>query len=378
MAFLFSRNAKLYVELEGTGDSPSVNYVWQMPVLDGFSFSQTTESTEIVASEAGTAPARGRLLFNTALNPVEWSFSTYVRPFKTAGDTLSGALDGAANDIHAVEEVLWAMLFGCNGFTPSTALFTGASGTPHTITNNVSSTFSLASSNVSNMPDKWNLYFSFEEAGSAQKVYKLSSAVVNSATVDFDIEGIATIQWSGFAKNIVDEGTTIPSKDYYEKITDTSTFIRNKLSTIDLTRTDTSPDETYNVAITGGSISFENNITYLTPEELGIVNQPFANIAGTRTISGSLTCYLDTTAGKSGELLADLNADTTTVRNKFDMAVNIGGTSGNRLTFDIPTAHLEVPALSVEDLLTMEVTFHAQPATNDFSATNEATIIYRV
>lgn len=376
MALLFSRNAKVYVELEGIGDSPGVNTVWEIPVLDGFSFSQASESTEIVASEAGGTASRGRLLFNTAINPVEWSFSTYVRPFKTTASGSGGAYEGTLNQIHAVEEVLWAMLFGGDTFTAATALYSRSSTSFHTLGTTTGSTFSLAASNLGSFSDNWNLYFSFETGGTAEKVYKLSSAVVNSATIDFDIEGIATIQWSGFAKAIVDEGTSIPSRDYYEKITDTSTFIRNKLSTLTLQKKFGSPETEYNINITGGSITFENNVTYLTPEELGIVNQPFANIAGTRSISGNLTCYLDTSSPKSGNLYEDLVGATTTVRNNFDMAMNIGGTSGNRLIIDIPQAHLEVPNIGIEDLITLDVTFHAQPSSNSFTATDEASIIY--
>ena len=86
-----------------------------------------------------------------------------------------------------------------------------------------------------------------------------------------------------------------------------------------------------------------------------------------------------TAAGKSADLLADLAADTTTVRNVFDMAINIGGTTAStpRITFDLPTAHVEVPTIGVEDLLTLEVMFHGQPSGGDVDNTDEATIIYR-
>ena len=35
----FSRDSKMYIEFDG--------YVWEVPVLDGFSFSQATNSSEI-------------------------------------------------------------------------------------------------------------------------------------------------------------------------------------------------------------------------------------------------------------------------------------------------------------------------------------------
>ena len=137
--------------------------------------------------------------------------------------------------------------------------------------------------------------------------------------------------------------------------------------------------DVYDIVVTGGSINFENNISYLTPEELGKVNSPLANITGSRSISGNLTCYLDTdlTTSKSGELFADLVSDTDTVRNRFDMAINVGGTAAPCLTFDIPTAHLEVPVVNVEDLLTLDIAFHAQPSAGNADNTDEATIIYK-
>ena len=378
MAFLFSRNAKVYVELESSDNIVTTgNTVWQVPVLDGFSFSQGVESTEITALEAGATPSRGRLLFNTAVLPVEWSFSTYIRPFASTGSGTGGAWTGTNGTIHAVEEVLWAMFLGADTFTVGTGTFSrnGASGTMHIPGTSGGSQYTLTHANLPSFTSKFSIYVSFESGGTAEKVYRITDAVVNSATIDFDIEGIATIQWSGFGKNITDQGTVIPTRDIYEKVEDTSTFIRNRLSTLSLDLETPSLASSL-ISLTGGSITFENNITYLTPEELGIVNQPFANIAGTRSITGNLTCYLDTKTNGSALLWKTLLEATTTVRNKADMEISIGGGTGNRLTFDIPTAHLEIPTIGVEDLLTLDVAFHAQPATSDFSATNELTFKY--
>ena len=376
MALQFTRNAKVYVELSSD--------VWQVPVLDGFSFTQSVNSSEVTVNEAGSTSRRARLLFNDNLAPVEWSFSTYVRPFRTAGDGSGGNWDGNANDVHAVEEVLWAMLMGADTFTSSTAVWTGNSTTINTQSvlspTDYQNSLSFAASNQSKFSDDFNLYFSFEETGNTQ-VYRITQAVVNSATIDFDIDGIATIQWSGFGKQVVDRTTNIPTRTIYEDITDTSNFIRNRISTVSLTRTDVSPDDTFDLVLTGGSFSVENNISYLTPEELGVVNIPLANVTGARAISGNLTCYLDNDTGnsKSGELFADMVADTSTVRNVYDMAINVGGTTAStpRLTLDIPTAHLEVPVIGVEDLLTLDVAFHGQPSNGDVDNTDEMTVIYR-
>ncbi|MEC7223030.1 MAG: tandem-95 repeat protein, partial [Verrucomicrobiota bacterium] len=44
--------------------------------------------------------------------------------------------------------------------------------------------------------------------------------------------------------------------------------------------------------LNGGNVTISNNITFITPEELGIVNVPIGHVTGTRSVSGSFTCYL--------------------------------------------------------------------------------------
>ena len=76
----FSRDSMMFLEFD--------SFVWEIPVLDGFSFSQATNSSEITLNEmessAGVSRS-GRRAFNDSLAPGEWSFSTYVRPFTAAG-----------------------------------------------------------------------------------------------------------------------------------------------------------------------------------------------------------------------------------------------------------------------------------------------------
>jgi hypothetical protein len=63
------------------------------------------------------------------------------------------------------------------------------------------------------------------------------------------------------------------------------------------------------------------------------------------------------------------------------MAVNIGGVAADgsapNFTLDLPTAHIEVPVINVEDLLTLDVTFHGQVSNGNVDNTDEATIVYR-
>ena len=71
-----------------------------------------------------------------------------------------------------------------------------------------------------------------------------------------------------------------------------------------------------------------NNVTFITPEEIGLVNTPIGHVTGTRSVSGSMNCYLskDTTVTtNSADLWEDLKSITTTVTNSFALDFKIGG-----------------------------------------------------
>lgn len=206
MALQFQRNADVYIELMDTARSGTLQ-TWKVPVLEGFSFSQAVNSSEITVNEAGETSRRARLLFNDSLAPAEWSFSTYVRP------VVDSSLVGSP------EAALWAMLFGAkeyfDGSSPDNGFGTYYNSTfatsPVTKTNAVTATtntFNMNTSNLSAMPDNWNIVFAFED-GTNKQYFRMNKAVVNSASIDFDIDGIATISWSGFAQDLDDAGTNL-------------------------------------------------------------------------------------------------------------------------------------------------------------------------
>lgn len=520
----FSRDSRLYMEKDG--------YFWSIPVLDGFSFSQATNATEITLNEMEDASGRsrrGRKMFTDSLSAAEFSFSTYIRPFKSAGgkSNTSGRADsnaGGGNHHHAVEEALWVAMAGQNVYVPSTGKFkhgsTGGALTSVTIASGetdtdsgdrVDGTYNIAiptvgadadasatvasgsgsntggtnaviqvvvssgtavatitergtgfdTGNTITIGDElmggdgsgdalvlnvtsesftsdatdldinffdssraslgtFNLYFVFSDRSAGRLLYKLKDAVINEASIDFDIDGIATINWSGFAGQIQEVPTglnagqftaqdTFPnpgaagaiwidtndSDKFYistsatnaaaswyavidEGTTDTGNFIRNRLTQLTLApettfRSNTtftnaagnsdSYETSYNVAITGGNVTISNNISYLTPEELGKVNQPIEHVTGTRTVTGSVTCYLassDAATNRSKDLFKDLVADINTVINKFAITLQVGGTDSTKPRFQIsmPTAHLEIPSHSIEDVISLETNFH--------------------
>lgn len=374
--FYFSRDTKVYLTPAG-----STAVAWEIPVLDGFSFSQATNTSEITLAEASSGTnksRRSRQMFTDSYAPAEWSFSTYMRPFgavPAGSDTSlwepSASISG--NPQHAVEEALWAFFVGASTFTKGNG--STASAWNDGITNSdTSMVVDWTASELSTLTE-FDLYFELGGATAGNDVcYKIANCAVNEASIDFDIDGIATIAWSGFGKIITESGTATPSftAEITEGTTTTSNFIRNRLTNLGITAADTSTfpgagSGVYNLVLTGGNITISNNLTYLTPETLGVVNQPLGNVTGTRSISGNFTCYLDHTAGASADLFEDLIEATSVITNSFDLTFGIGGASSvtPSVQIELPKCHFEVPAHSMDDVISLETNFHALPASLD-------------
>ena len=384
----FSRDSKMYVEIGSN--------VWEIPVLDGFSFSQANNSTEVTLSEmedtSGTSK-RGRRVFNDSLAPVEWSFSTYARPFLSEGSSAAGNAEKDGTDKHhAVEEILWALMAGAATYTAPgasqatalTGLTFSSTATPNTTAGTGMSELDFDSSNKATLGTA-NIYFSLDDGGTNPVVYKLNEAVVNEASVDFDVDGIATIAWSGFGKTLTQDSK--PTRTVFEAITSTNNYIRNRLTQLAVTADDTttfpgSGSGVYTLTLTGGNITISNNISFLTPETLGTVNLPIGHVTGARSVSGSFSCYLGLDSGTNTGTSTDFFNDLTsaTARNKivnaFDITFKLGGVSTSSSVpvyqFNFPTAHLEIPAHSVEDVISLETSFQALPST--IGSTNEVAV----
>ena len=392
---------------------------FRIGVLDGYSFSQGSESTDVTITEAGATPNRGSKRFNDSLPPAEWSFGTYVRPF------IHGASSWRSNTLHDMcENILWSALAGTGLADASGGAVDTNAGDPK------GANVVFANSNVHELM-KINIYFVLENT-----TYRLNDAQIGTAEIDFSIDGIAQIMWSGSATTIdqVTVASEDPSKYLTLGITDVSTmtgesggtqlsssditdgyaesynycdstgpadadYLRNKLSALFLD-SDTQgggassqglDGKTYAINITGGNITIENNITYVTPETIGVVDKPIGSFTGSRTITGSLTMYLDTKALGSNQLLSDLAGSTDLVSNAFDMSLLMGSSyasskpaagrytaamiadsnsiddahgtadfTGPAVEFFMPNVHLTVPAIEVGDLISVSLEFSAQ------------------
>ena len=358
----FSRDTEVFIKIGSD--------IWNMPVLDGFSFSQATNASEVTLNEMADSSGnskRARQMFTDSYAPAEWSFSTYMRPFISAGSGVGAADD--AGEHHAVEEVLWAMMVGDASY--SSFDFTGFTRD----TSDLDITFANSNKTTLGTAD---IFFVMGGAGGGTKTtYKITDCVVNEASIDFDIDGIATINWSGFGSIITED--TAPTATVTEGTANTVTnnFIRNRLTNLTIVGDAGGSDVTYtdNLVLTGGNVTVSNNITYLTPETLGVVNQPIGHVTGTRSVSGSFTCYLNAESNSSADLFENIIEDTDQITNSFDLNFKVGGSSGTpRVELKMDQCHLEVPTHSIEDVISLEVNFHALPA--DIANTDELEIKY--
>ena len=470
-----SRNTKVYyttnTDVTGYGDHNTV----ELQVLNGYTFTQGSDQQTIQIAEAGANPNRGQRSFNTKLNPVDWKFSTYIRPrYNTAlGSGVITAASGTSiipvltagvvthNYVHATvtgsitssgfykiagftgnstdcnsttpvpvarwgsnticrfsvplsvaaatctgaatftpvavntcaENVLWNALSGAvDVFQTGNKGAAWAHGTTTGQADTAAGILTTTASNVHQLAP-FALIFKIDTV-----YYKVSNCSLNSAEVNFGIDQIAQVAWSGFGVSyttVAAAGTAelAASVTAYDS---TAQFITNKLSVVSIakgaggafgkTNGAVTADTAYSVPITGGTISINNNLTYLTPEVIGVVNQPIGYFTGTKAVSGNMTAYLRTggTTETSDLLTAIIAGAATTADNQYSMIVNMGGLGYPHVEYQFNGAMVQIPSVDVQDVVSTTLNFTAQgtlapatyPALFDITASNEYKVRY--
>ena len=430
----------------------SSSNLFEIQVLDGFSFSQNLNNETVTLSEAGSAPVRGQRAFNTSLAPVDFSFSTYVRPRNqttkiTAEESylwnalLCDTAIGTPNSLGAVTGVTataaglvsiagtaitgtlpavndYIVLSGVTSTTPSgydkyinsvgQVISSGTGGITVQLINfhtaAITATTLVTASTIKYSKAAWsesNASYSQVTTGLSDRnqlqkfgmlflvdnvMYAVDNCALNEVTLDFGLDQIATLQWTGQATALRQFDTAVIATSsgftgsgsgssgvgtggFAAKDT-SANFITNKLSTVSLTAvkaigTNISAGDSYAVPLTGGSITISNNITYITPTILGIINSPITYYTGTRAISGTLNAYLRTgTSGETGELLKDLLAETTNaaaIEPMFALTVNVGGSANTvKVALEMPSVTIGVPTVDVQQVVSTAISFNAQ------------------
>lgn len=393
------RNTKVFmstVDLAGGAAHSAMKpaNTWQVEILAGYAVSQSAATQDITSLESGLTPDRSQQRFNTALNPVDWNFQAYLKPTgieKTAGATDKHA---SGNSMPVADWFLWQGLMSNTSW---------ASGAEIRSTWQTDGKFSLAeraaganvfqhSSNFATASE-YHIYFKMDNV-----IYQVSNATVNQATIDAAVDGIATTTWTGFGTNLIElrgeprdnavatfggilnAGTTLTANsNAYETTADASyhpwnsynvsgsiasaSFIKNRLSTIDVKHAPSAVGAgvDFTFPVTALSFDYNNNITYLTPEELASLNSPIGQFAGARAISGSLSAYLRGGSDNTAQFLKQIVEDTRTSSAVTSNAnLKIGGATAPFFALNMPSVQFEIPTHSIDDVIGVSVNFLAQ------------------
>ena len=468
MAINLVRNSKVFfttnIDTSGVIKASSVTAfssanTFEVQVLDGFTFSQSTANEVVTLSEAGTTPSRGQRAFNTSLAPVSFSFSTYIKPALESGVVTAG------------ESLLWNALMSDTAVTTPTAItgettvsldaaglvtIAGTAMTPLPTVGDYIVLSGVASTTVNTFQDKYinsagkvitsntstitvqltnhgaltatgvlttagisyskcawnpsNTTYSQVTSGLSDRnqlqqfgmlflvdnvMYAVDNASLGQVTIDFGLDAIATAQWTGQATALRQFGIDLTASagaftggaagdvgaGAYLAAATAGKYITNKISTITLKAVKAignsiTAGKEYLVPITGGSLTVNNNINYITPAILGVVNTPVTYYTGTRAISGTVTAYLRTgSAVESGKLLSDLLAEaTTTTEPMFSLSMNIGGVTATnpRVIVELPSISLGIPTIDVQQVVSTTINFTAQGYTPNATVANTA------
>ena len=163
-------------------------------------------------------------------------------------------------------------------------------------------------------------------------------------------------------------GTALITAPYDPAPARDNDFIQARLSEIQLTHRPEGQTNanTYTFPVTAISFDYNNNITYLTPEELSRLNEPIGQFTGARAITGSLTMYLKGGNEESAQFLKSIYEDSRPKLSDHASAnLWIGGQTGSHIQFDMRNCQFEFPQTSIEDVISMSVNFVAQQAEDE-------------
>ena len=385
---------------------------WKLEVLAGFAATSSSATQDITSLESGTTPDRSQQRFNTAINPVDWNLQVYLRP---TGVITGAAADGTdagttqtGNAKPVADWFMWQSLVSntapADGTTEQSVW---ASGGKLSTTNVAAGTGSHSTRTNFSTAQENHMYYKMDNV-----IYQVSNATVNQASVDAGIEEIATVTWTGFGTTlkeltgtqrdnaisvfggVLNDGSSVTANSnasehsvtaHYHPFNQmnvagsigTNSFIKNRLSAIEFHHQPSAggADVKYTFPVTAVSFDYNNNITYLTPEELANLNEPIGQFTGTRAVTGSATMYLRAGDTESAQFLRNIQNDSRTASAQTSNAnIIVGGSSAPYVAFQLDAVQFEFPSLAVEDVISMSVNFVAQETTANKGEGGEVTI----
>lgn len=402
-ALNLQRNSEVYMstldisrsDIDAADMTPS--NTWRVEVLAGYAASQSSATQDITSLESGNTPDRSTQRFNTAINPVEWSFQTYVRPTGIINTSGATGVDPTGNSQPLADWFLWQSLL-------SNAVWATGEGATSRLNsawqNNGQFALAERAASGNTVAHKSNFataneYFMYMKMDNV--VYQVKNASVNEASIDAAIDGIATTSWSGFGTNFLEltgtardklisvtggiknDGSVVAANTSIDAnvaashyhvwgtynvagVVSSSAFIKNRLSSITVSHTPLGEaEDTYNLAVTGLGFTYSNALTFLTPEELAALNSPIGQFTGAKTITGNFTAYLRAGDNDTAQFLRNIVNDTRTQIAQVSSAnLRVGGSTAPYMALTMPAVQFNFPTHSVEDIIGISVEFLAQ------------------
>ena len=385
---------------------------WKLEVLAGFAVTSTAATQDITSLESGTNPDRSQQRFNTAINPVDWNLQVYLRPTGVVTGAAADSTDAGSTQTGNVKPVadwfMWQSMVSntkvASGVTEQSVWETG--GRLRTVTVAAGTGSHSSRSNFSTAVEN-HMYFKLDNV-----IFQVSNATVNQATVDAGIEEIATTTWTGFGTTmkeltgtprdnavsvfggILNDGSSVTANSNASEATvtahyhpynqmnvagsiGTNSFIKNRLSAIEFHHQPSAggADVKYTFPVTALSFDYNNNITYLTPEELANLNEPIGQFTGTRAVTGSATMYLRSGDNESAQFIRNIQNDSRTASAQTSNAnLIVGGATAPYVAFQLDACQFEFPAIAVEDVISMTVNFVGQETTANKGDGGEVTV----
>ena len=146
----------------------------------------------------------------------------------------------------------------------------------------------------------------------------------------------------------------------------TNSFIKNRLSAIEFHHqaSASAADEKFTFPVTALTFDYNNNTTYLTPEEISALNEPIGQFTGSRAVTGSATMYLRAGDEESAGFLRNITEDSRTSSAQTSNAnLIIGGTTAPYVAFQLDACQFEFPQIATDDVISMSVNFVGQEPT---------------
>jgi hypothetical protein len=327
MAFYYKHATDIYISKAPNASADATNTV-KLKVID-FSFNQTSNLTRLGRNTINPAQDRGIALYTSVVNPVSFSITTYINPVV---DT----------NVTSPEEYLWLSLMGVDDVgtpTPTTQIIDFADGF--------------------NVSELLNLTIWFIQPGLSEGSYRLDNAIVDSARIDIDINGLAQVVFTGRALSIV-EDITPPASTDRTSIDDTE-YLKTRFATVDFWY----DNYAFNTPLflINGTINIRNNTRFYGRTKLGKTKTYDGHYTGNREISGELQVYLkdgtDETIDFYNWILANAGADdyeSISVRPGL-VYIKLQGNKSNNFIMDMEDALFTIPRLNLQDVFSMTISF---------------------